>query len=211
MELLELTEATNEECVERMCRGIRDGELMLFPTDTVYGLGGSAFSRKVLDKLVKLKPERSAKPTAILIDSMIRLSQYSGEVPGPKLVHLCETYWPGPLTVVWHAAPTIPVEFQGANRSLGYRIPNHELIVEAMRRTERALWATSANLPGRPAPKLFSEIDPIIADACDLVIKTKHLLLGRSSTVVDVRGKLPEIVREGAISGDDIQKIWKKG
>lgn len=211
MELLELTEATHSHCVERMCRGMRDGELMLFPTDTVYGLGGMAFSRKVLDKLLRVKPDRNAKPTAILIDSMIRLSQFSGEVPGPKLVRLCETYWPGPLTVVWHVSASIPPEFHAEHKSMGYRIPQMELIVEVMRQTERPLWATSANLPGRPAPKLYSEVDPMVAEACDLVIKTKSLLLGRASTVVDVRGKQPEIVREGAISEDDIFKIWKKG
>jgi len=211
MEHLELSEATYSDCVERMCKGMHDGELMLFPTDTVYGLGGAAFSRKVLDRLLKVKPERNSKPTAILIDSMIRLSQFGGEVPSQKLVHLCETYWPGPLTVIWQVSPSIPEEFCGENKSLGYRIPNHEFIIEVMCHSERPLWATSANLPGRPSPKLWSEVEQAVADACDLVISTKQLLLGRASTVVDVRGKQPEIVREGAISGDDIMKIWKKG
>lgn len=211
MEQLELTDATYEKCVERTCNAVLAGELIAFPTDTVYGLGGMAFSRKVLDKLMTVKPDRNAKPTAILIESLIRLSQFGGDVPGPRLVHLVETYWPGPLTVVWHVSPSIPEEFQGKDRTLGYRIPNHEFILEVMRRTERPLWATSANLPGRPAPRLYSELDPMVLDACDLVIKTKALLMGKSSTVVDVRGKQPVIVREGAISEADIEKIWKKG
>lgn len=211
MELLELTEATYEACVERMTKALVDAELVAFPTDTVYGLGGAAFSRKVLDKLMTVKPERNSKPTAVLIDSLIRLSQFGGEVPGPKLVHLAEAYWPGPLTIVWHVAPSIPAEFQGNERTLGYRIPNSEFILEVMRRTERPLWATSANLPGLPAPRLFGELDTRVMEMCDLVIKTKALLSGRASTVVDVRGKQPVVLREGTVSGDEIQRIWKKG
>lgn len=211
MELIELTDATFDECVERMCRAVVDGELIAFPTDTVYGLGGAAFSRKVLDKLLTVKPDRSAKPTAILIDNLIRLSQFGGEVPSQKLVHLAETYWPGPLTMVWHVSTAVPTEFHGNDRSLGYRIPNAEFILEVMRRIERPLWATSANLPGKPAPRLFSELDERVMELCDLVVKTKALLSGRASTVVDLRGKVPQVLREGAVTESDIQLIWKKG
>lgn len=211
MELLELTEASYEDCVERMSQAVVAGELVAFPTDTVYGLGGMAFSRKVIDKLMAVKPDRNSKPTAILIDSLIRLSQFSGEIPSSKIVHLVNTYWPGPLTVVWHVSGSIPEEFHGKDKTLGYRIPNHEFILDVMRRTERPLWATSANMPGRPAPRLFSELDPMVIDSCDLVIKTRSLLGGKASSVVDVRGKQAIVVREGAIPESDIEKNWKKG
>ncbi|MCB1059510.1 MAG: threonylcarbamoyl-AMP synthase [Calditrichaeota bacterium] len=210
MEQIELNETTYDSCVERMCRAVMDGELIAFPTDTVYGLGGTAFSRKVLEKLLTVKPDRNSKPTAILMDSLIRLSQFGGDVPGPKIVKLSEMYWPGPLTMIWHVSSTIPEEFHGKDKTLGYRIPNSEFLLEVMRRTERPLWATSANLPGRPAPRLFSELDPMVVDACDLVIKTKSLLLGKSSSVVDVRGKHAVVLREGAVLESDIEKIWKK-
>lgn len=211
MEIIELTEETFEKCVERTCQGVLAGELIAFPTDTVYGLGGMAFSRKVLDKMMTVKPDRTSKPTAILIDSMIRLSQFGGEVPGQKVVHLAETYWPGPLTLVWHAATSIPEEFHGKDRTMGYRIPNYEFILEVMRLTDRPLWATSANLAGKPAPRLFSEIEGPVLHACDLVVKSKSLLMGKASTVLDVRGKLPQVLRQGAILESDIEKIWKKG
>jgi len=211
VELLELTDVNFGECVERMCRAVTDGELIAFPTDTVYGLGGSAFSRKVLDKLLNVKPDRTAKPTAILMDSLIRLSQFGGDVPGPKIVKLAEAFWPGPLTMIWQISPSIPKDFQGKDRSLGYRIPHSELLLEVMRRTERPLWATSANLPGRPAPRLYSELDPAVLDSCDLVIKTKALLRGTASTVVDVRGKQPIVLRQGAVPESEIESVWKKG
>ncbi len=211
MELLELTNLTIDRCTDRMEKALLEGELIAFPTDTVYGLGGAAFSRKVLEKLLRVKPERNSKPTAILIDSLIRLSQFGGEVPGPRIVKLAEAYWPGPLTIVWHAAPSIAEEFLGKDRTLGYRIPSSDFLLEVMRRTERPLWATSANLPGHLAPRLYSEIDSRVFESCDLVFKTSDLLTGRASTVVDVRQKNPILLREGSISFEDIMQVWKKG
>ncbi|MCB9357300.1 MAG: threonylcarbamoyl-AMP synthase [Calditrichaeota bacterium] len=208
---IELDDHSLGACAVRLEEAVLNSELAVFPTDTVFGLGGCAFSRKVLDKLMNIKPERSSKPTAVLIDSLIRLSQFGGDVPGPKIVHLAETYWPGPLTLVWRAASSIPAEFLSQDRTLGYRIPNSELLLKVIRKTERPLWATSANLPGRPAPRLFSEVDSSVCEASDLVIKTRTLLSGRASTVVDVRGKLPVVLREGAISEADILHVWKKG
>ena len=80
-----------------------------------------------------------------------------------------------------------------------------------MKRTERPLWATSANLPGQSAPRLFSEIKPEVIDACDLVIKTRRLLTGRASAVVDVRGREPVTLGESTLSHEDILRIWKSG
>jgi L-threonylcarbamoyladenylate synthase len=211
MELLELNESNLEQCVERMCRGVLAGELMIFPTDTVYGLGGAAFSQTVLDKLLAIKPDRTAKPTAILIDNIIRMSRLAGDVPGPRIVALAETYWPGPLTMVWHVGQAIPEKYRGADKSLGYRIPNSEFLLRVMKETERPLWATSANMPGQPAPRLFAEIAPELIQKCDLVIKARALLTGKSSAVVDVRGREPVVVRENAIPAQDIHRIWKRG
>jgi len=90
MALIELSDETLQECVERTIEAVEQGELILMPTDTVYGIGGQAFSRKVLDKLLKVKPDRTAKPTAILIDNIIRMSQIAGDVPSPRIVKLTE-------------------------------------------------------------------------------------------------------------------------
>jgi L-threonylcarbamoyladenylate synthase len=211
MELLELHAENVEECVARMAQAVRDGELILFPTDTVYGIGGLAFSRRVLDRLQLIKPDRDVKPTAVLIDNIIRMSQIAGDIPSPKIVKLTEAFWPGPLTLIWKTSSVIPDEFQTKDRSLGYRVPHSEFLISIMKSTERALWATSANLPGQPAPRLFTEIDEKVMRECDLVIKTKKLLTGRASAVVDVRRKEPKMVRESALKLEDILRVWKAG
>lgn len=210
MELLELTPETHNQCVQRMVEGARRGELILFPTDTVYGLGGVAFSNSVMEKLTLLKPDRPLKPTAVLIDNIIRMSQCGGDVPGRKVVALAEEFWPGGLTLVWKMSKAIPPNFQSADLSLGYRIPDHPFLLDVLRELEAPLWATSANLPGQPPPRIFSEIKERVIRACDLVIKTQVLPQGRASSVVDVRGREPRMIRKSSISEDEIKQIWNQ-
>ena len=209
MQVLELTPETHEECVGRMVASAKNGELILFPTDTVYGIGGLAFSNSVMEKLKRLKPDRDAKPTAVLIDNIIRMSQCAGDVPGRKVVALAEAYWPGPLTLVWKMSNAIPEQFQTKDHSLGYRVPNHAFLLDVLRELENPIWATSANLPGQPAPRFYSEVKEPVIKMCDLVIKSPAFPEGKSSAVVDVRGREPVIIRESAIKEDDIKRVWK--
>ncbi|RPH94078.1 threonylcarbamoyl-AMP synthase [candidate division KSB1 bacterium] len=210
MRQIELTPDNTADVVRIAVESIRSGDLVLFPTDTVFGLGGLAFSRQVLEKLKQIKPERSEKPTAVLIDNIIRMSQCAGDVPSPRIVALTEAFWPGPLTLIWKISGAIPREFHPPDHSMGYRIPDYPFLNEVLRELESPLWATSANLSGQPSPKLFSEIKPAVLEACDLVIQTSHILKGKSSTVVDVRGRGPIMLRESAIREDDIKQVWKR-
>ncbi len=209
MQIVELTPATHEECVRMMVESARRGELILFPTDTVYGIGGTAFSNSVLEKLLRLKPDRAAKPTAVLIDNVIRMSQCAGDVPSRKIVGLAETFWPGPLTLVWKMSAAIPENFQTKDHSLGYRIPDHPFLLDVLRELETPLWATSANIPGQPPPRIFSEVREPVIKLADLVIKSQAFPQGKASAVVDVRGREPIMIRQAAIQEEDIRRVWK--
>ncbi|MDD5088394.1 MAG: L-threonylcarbamoyladenylate synthase [bacterium] len=209
MKQIILDESNFEATVDETVCAAQAGELLLFPTDTVYGLGGKAFSRQVLDKLRQIKPEREQKPTAVLIDNIIRMSQCASDVPSRRIVALTEAFWPGPLTLVWKLSQVVPQEFHPPDDSLGYRMPKSDFLLEVLRRLEAPLWATSANLPGHPPPKLFSEIHSSILEASDVVIQARTLLSGKSSTVVDVRGREPILIRESGIREEDIKRVWR--
>jgi L-threonylcarbamoyladenylate synthase len=209
MVIRELTADSFVSVVADAVEAIRRGELILFPTDTVYGIGGLAFSRSVFEKLKRVKPEREAKPTAVLIDNIIRMSHCAGDVPSPRIVALAERFWPGPLTIVWKTSGAIPEEFQTPDRSLGYRVPKSDFLLQVLSALEAPLWATSANLPGQKPPGFWAEIKPEVVTACDFAIKTDTLLNGRASTVVDVRAQDPIVVRELAIKEGEIMKVWK--
>ena len=180
MQILELTAESHDDCVRQTVASAKRGELILFPTDTVYGLGGLAFSNSVMEKLKRLKPDRSAKPTAVLIDNIIRMSQCAGDVPGRKIVALAETFWPGPLTMVWKMSGAIPDQFQTPDHSLGFRVPNHPFLLDVLRELENPLWATSANIPGQPPPRFYSEVKEPVIKMCDLVIKSAAFPEGKS-------------------------------
>ncbi|MBI5059281.1 threonylcarbamoyl-AMP synthase [candidate division KSB1 bacterium] len=209
MILRDLSGANFVAVVADTVEAIRRGDLVLFPTDTVYGIGGLAFSQTVFEKLQRVKPERGAKPTAVLIDSIIRMSQCAGDVPSPRIVALAERFWPGPLTLVWKTSGAIPEEFQTPDRSLGYRVPKSDFLLQVLSAIEAPLWATSANLPGHKPPGFFGEVSPAVTGACDFVVKTGELLQGRASTVVDVRGKEPVVVRELSVKESEIMSVWK--
>ena len=209
MEQMTLSAETFDAAVRKMVEVTQTGGLILFPTDTVYGLGGRAFSRQVLEKLQRVKPERGVKPTAVLIDNIIRMSQCAGDVPHKRIVALAEAFWPGALTMVWKTSNVIPEEFQTQDRSLGYRVPKSKFLLEVLKLLEIPLWATSANLPAQPAPRLFSEVKPQIIQACDLVIESRELMAGRSSSIVDIRGRDPIVLREGAVKEEDIRRTWR--
>jgi L-threonylcarbamoyladenylate synthase len=210
MTQIELTDANFREAAGVAVEAARRGDLLLFPTDTVYGLGGLAFSGHVLEKLRKVKPERAEKPTAVLIDGMIRMSQCAGDVPSQRIVALAEAFWPGPLTMIWKVSNAIPPEFHPPDHSLGYRVPDYPFLLEVLRELESPLWATSANLPGQRPPKMFNEVSPKVLEACDIVFRTAKLLAGKASTMVDVRGREPVVVRESAISEEAIKQVWKR-
>ena len=209
MEQIELTSENRSECVKQTVEAFLRNDLILFPTDTVYGLGGIAFSHTVLEKLIRVKPNRTEKPTAVLIDNIIRMSRCAADVPSQRIVALAEAFWPGPLTLIWKASSVIPAEFQTPDHSLGYRIPNSPFLLEVLKEIELPIWATSANLPGQNPPRLFGEVKERVINACDFVVKTRELLSGRASAVVDVRGKDPVLVRESNITEDDIRHVWK--
>ena len=211
MQSVELNEENTPTVIRLTVEAARRGDLILFPTDTVYGMGGLAFSHRVLEKLRKVKPERGEKPTAVLIDSIIRMSQCAGDVPSARIVALTEAFWPGPLTLIWKMSNAIPQEFHTPDHSLGYRVPNIPFLLNVLRELESPFWATSANLPGQPPPKLFNEIRREILDVCDLVVHTPQLLSGKASTIVDIRGREPHILRELAVSEEEIKQVWKRG
>lgn len=208
---IELNDANAAEATRLAVEAVRRGDLIIFPTDTVYGLGGLAFSHRVMEKLRRIKPERGEKPTAVLIDSIIRMSQCAGDVPNSRIVALTEAFWPGPLTLIWKMSNAIPQEFHTPDHTLGYRVPNSPFLLNVLRELESPLWATSANLPGQPPPKLFSEIKAEVSNACDLKIYSPLLLSGKASTIVDIRGREPYVLRESAVTEAEIKQVWKRG
>jgi L-threonylcarbamoyladenylate synthase len=183
---------------------INSGGIVAFPTDTVYGIGTSAFKRMGIQKLFDTKRRDSNKAIAILIADSSQLalvcsstSNYAGK--------LGEAFWPGALTLVVPRHPSIP-DIISPLPTIGVRIPDHPF-AQALIHACGPLAVTSANISGQPSPTNAQEVLLQMEGLVDLVIDGGQSKIGISSTVVDCTRPTFQILRLGSISEEDIRKV----
>lgn len=181
--------------------------LLIFPTDTVYGIGGAAFSPAVCDQLAELKGTREGKAYALLVSNLNTVERIAGRALDGAALRLAWEFWPGALTIVWHAGINVDFEYTASDNSIGYRVPDHAFLRALLSATGGAIWATSANPPNAPPPATFDSIESCVMEHAALAIDGNETLPGVSSTVVDPRTRPARIVREGAISVKDIRTV----
>ncbi len=181
---------------------LKKGRVIGFPTDTVYGMG-CILSEECVKKLVKLKGKR-AKPFAIFLSSPDKVNIYVTEIK-PYVKNLMNCFWPGPLTLVFYGNPLLPEGVLSEEKKVGIRIPNNKKIQEWLKDIEKPLIQTSANKSGKPSP--LSDIDVKIK--LDYLVPGKSSL-GEPSTVLDVTGSIPIILREGTIKEQEILKCLEE-
>lgn len=197
-------EAPSAEAINLAASVLRDGGIVVFPTETVYGIGAAATScigpQEIVD--IKMRPA-SKKPLPWLVETEDALDTYGVDVPG-YAHRLARRFWPGPLTLVVFASARVGKDFRDSRGTIALRCPDHEVVQELIRASGGPIITTSANTSGEHAPGSFDELEPRIVAAADLTLdggETKH---GTASTVVDCTGPEPVIVRDGAIPADEI-------
>lgn len=194
---------TSVEDIEEAAKLVLEGGLIVYPTDTVYGLGCNPFDTGVVDRLVNAK-ERVKGSLPILVSSL-KDAERLGEING-LAARLANRFWPGPLTLVVPPRTSFPSRVTGDAVLVGLRIPNHEIARRLIKESGGMLIGTSANISGRPSPRTAEEVVSELGDRVDLVVDGGPAPLGRESTVVRIQGEDYAVLREGAISRDDILK-----
>lgn len=206
-EIVRLTR-DNEEQIRRQASSVLARDLLLiFPTDTVYGIGGAAFSPAVHERLAELKGTREGKAYALLVSTLDIVQQIAGRALEGAALRLAQEFWPGALTIVWHAGPAVSSDYAASDRSIGYRMPDHAFLRTLLAAAGGAMWATSANRPNAPPPATFTSIKSDVIERAALAIDGNEKLPGTSSTIVDPRTRPARILREGAISVKDIRAV----
>jgi L-threonylcarbamoyladenylate synthase len=191
------------EDIEEAAKLVLEGCLIAYPTDTVYGLGCSPFDADAVDRLVKAK-ERVKGSLPVLVSSL-KDAERLGEISGLAAT-LANRFWPGPLTLVVQPRRNFPARITGDTLLVGLRIPNHETARRLIKECGGALIGTSANISGRPSLRTAEEVLKEFEGRVDLVVDGGPASLGRESTVVRVLGDESMVLRDGAISRDDILK-----
>lgn len=179
------------KAIREIAESSRSGKIVVFPTETVYGMGVPASRREALEKIYEIKGREKTKPLAFHIgdwDQLISLNI----VRNPAFRYLSKKFWPGPVTLI--------VKNRNGEK-IGIRYPRNLAASTLIRSAGQPFLATSANRSGEPAPKTAAEVLKTFGDAVDFVIDAGPCEIGVDSTVVDVTSNPPQILREGAEIG----------
>ncbi len=180
---------------------LRAGQVVVVPTDTVYGVGVVAADSRALDRLFQLKARDRTKPVAVLVADLEQ-AEAIGRFDAISR-RLAERFWPGALTMVVSRQPSFTSKLGGDRASVGMRCPHHPALAELL--TEVGpLAVTSANVSGRPTPSTAEEAAVELGGAAAVVVDG-GTLAGVASTVVDCTGPFPEVLREGPVSREQIR------
>jgi L-threonylcarbamoyladenylate synthase len=192
--------------VEKGISVLQEGGVVVYPTDTVYGLGASAGLPQAVVKVFEVKQRPTSMPLPLLLANVKQIAQFAEPVP-PLAWLLIEKFLPGGLTLVLPKASTVPNSVTAGGDSVALRIPAHPIPVALAEGLGTAIVGTSANLSGQPSPLTAQEASLQLSDRVDLIIDGGRCPGGKESTVVDVTGEKPIILREGAISREEIEQV----
>jgi L-threonylcarbamoyladenylate synthase len=190
------------DAIQRAVEKLDAGGVVAFPTDTVYGLGAPAFNAASIERLFAIKGRQQTKAIAVLIAHPLDLPKVAKEVSKPAL-RLAERFWPGPLTLVLPRHPSLPAALS-PNDTIGVRLPDHA-VAHALLAAAGPMAVTSANLAGgantRSAEEVLAQLDGRI----ELLLDGGLTPGDRPSTVVDLTGPQPKVLRAGPISDEQIR------
>jgi L-threonylcarbamoyladenylate synthase len=184
---------------------VRAGGLVVLPTDTVYGIGGDAFSADAVSGLLAAKGRGRNMPPPVLVGS-VRAASALAESLGAFGQDLIDEFWPGPLTLVFRAAPTLRWDLGETNGTVAIRMPLHPVALELLRRTG-PLAVSSANTTGSPAATTAAEARAQLGESVDVYLDGGPCADNVPSTIVDLTGSMPRVLRAGAVSVDQLRKV----
>jgi L-threonylcarbamoyladenylate synthase len=177
---------------------IRNGGLVAYPTDTVYGLGTSIFQEGGVRRIFEVKGRPPSDPLPILIADVAQVEELAAVVPSVAR-DLMRRFWPGPLTIVLPRSSRVPEVVSGGGPSIALRMPNHPIPLRLIQEAGVPIVGTSANSHGAPSPITATQVATDIGDRIDLILDGGRTPHGIPSTVVDLTGAAPRVVRAGAL------------
>jgi tRNA threonylcarbamoyl adenosine modification protein (Sua5/YciO/YrdC/YwlC family) len=201
-------ENPSAEAINLAATVLRDGGIVVFPTETVYGIGASSASNFGPQEIIDIKARPKNKPLPWLVEDDDALDVYGVDVP--EYAHLvARKFWPGAVTIVVKAASMVAPEFRDDRGTVALRCPDHEVVMELIQASGGPIITTSANTSGKPPAGSFDELEERIIAHADLTLDGGETRHGVASTVVDCTGPEPVVTREGAVSADDVAAAAK--
>jgi L-threonylcarbamoyladenylate synthase len=194
------------ENISRAANILRDGGLVAFPTETVYGLGADALNPAALAKIFQAKGRPTADPLIVHIHTLNDLNQLASQVSDLALT-LAETFWPGPLTLVLPKTAAVPSLITAGLGSVAIRLPDHPVALALIKAAGTPIAAPSANLFGHTSPTTAQHVYNDLAGRVDLILDGGPTRVGVESTVLDLTSTPPRILRHGGIPRERIEQV----
>src|SRR5699024_5232369 len=200
------TEILDENNIERAGQLLQNGEVVAFPTETVYGLAANALDEAAVTKIFAAKERPQDNPLNVLVETKDTIKQLTMDIPDYVEV-LVDTFSPGPITYVLKNARKVAPNVSGNLTTIGVRIPDHPTALSILKYTGLPLAAPSANKSGRPSPTTAQHVIHDLSGDIAAIVDGGKTNVGLESTVVDCTGEVPIILRTGLITKEDITKV----
>jgi L-threonylcarbamoyladenylate synthase len=193
--------------IEKGVRILQQGGVIVYPTDTVYGLGADAFNSTAVERIYKIKNRPKHRQFPLLIADVERLATLAEPIPEIAWF-LARRFWPGGLTLVLPKTDSLPA-YLVPEPTVAVRVPNHPVCLALIQHLGNPIIGTSANISGQPAALTAEEVGQQLGGKIDFIINGGKCPGGKESTVVDITRESPIILRQGIIPSDEIDKAYK--
>ncbi len=192
--------------IKEAAKIIKSGGTVAFPTETVYGLGANALDEKAIEKIYSAKGRPEDNPLIVHISSISQLEDLVENIPQHAYI-LMERFWPGPLTLIFNRTNKVPDKITGGLSTVAIRMPAHNIALELIKHSQLPIAAPSANTSGKPSPTNFSHVIHDLSGKIDMIIDGGSAGVGLESTVLDISGDIPIILRPGGITIEDLFSV----
>jgi len=196
----------NEESIQLAGEIIRAGGTVIFPTETVYGLGANALDAAATEKIFAAKNRPADNPLIVHITTLPEMAALVREIPEEALL-LAERFWPGPLTMILPKADCIPMMTSGGLDTVGIRMPADKVAQDLIRAAGVPIAAPSANLSGRPSPTTAQHVIEDMDGRVDMILAGHDAEVGLESTVIELRDEKVRILRPGRITFEMLAEV----
>lgn len=188
---------------------LKKGGIVIFPTETVYGIGVNGLDVKAIEKLYKLKKRPHNKPISLLVSDIDMVNLIAKDITDLEY-KIMQRFFPGPLTIVLKKRKIVPDILTAGQDTVGIRMPNENIATELIKRVGNPIAASSANISGKSSNTNIKTLVQDFKEQVDYFIDGGESEIGISSTVIQVIDGVPVILREGSISRDEIMTVIKK-
>ena len=203
---VDLRQSEAAEIIQTAAKILQEGGLVAFPTETVYGLGGNGLDSEACKKIYIAKGRPSDNPLILHISEFEELNPIVREI-SPAAQKLMDAFWPGPLTMVFPKSEIVPDQATGGLDTVAVRFPNHPVARAIIHAAGLPIAAPSANSSGKPSPTRASHVEFDLNGKIDMIVDGGAAEWGLESTIVDVSGEVPMILRPGAVTKEMMEEV----